>query len=114
MFNLCDTPFAESPSFVNEEDARNNPTMARGLAVSRNWGEGANQGQGGLTLQHRFSEAQLMRVTGWGMWRDLDAPGVFRMVELGRTGFGSVRWESSWRPALMCLLRMIIARSLAK
>ena len=88
VFNLYDTPFAESPSFVNEEDARNNPTMARGLAVSRNWGEAANQGQGGLTLQHRFSEAQLIRVTGWGMWRDLDASGVFRMVELGRTGFG--------------------------
>ena len=88
VFNLYDTPFAESPSFVNEDDARNNPTMARGLAVSRNWGEGANQGQGGLTLEHRFSESQLIRATGWGMWRDLDASAVFRMIELGRTGFG--------------------------
>jgi len=88
VFNLYDTPFAESPSFVNEEDARNNPTMARGLAVARNWGEGANQGQGGLTLEHRLSESQLFRATGWGMWRDLDASGVFRMIELGRTGFG--------------------------
>ena len=88
VFNLYDTPFAESPSFVNEEDARNNPTMARGLAVSRNWGEAANQGQGGLTVEHRFSESQLFRATGWGMWRDLDASGVFRMVELGRTGYG--------------------------
>ncbi len=88
VFNLYDTPFAESPSFVNEEDARNNPTMARGLAVSRNWGEAANQGQGGLTVEHRFSESQLFRATGWGMWRDLNASGVFRMVELGRTGYG--------------------------
>jgi iron complex outermembrane receptor protein len=88
VFNLYDTPFAESPSFVNEDDARNKPTMARGLAVSRNWGEGANQGQGGLTLEHRFSESQLIRATGWGMWRDLDASAVFRMIELGRTGFG--------------------------
>ena len=88
VFNLYDTPFAESPSFVNEEDARNNPTMARGLAVSRNWGEGANQGQGGLTVEHRFSESQLFRATGWGMWRDLNASGVFRMIELGRTGYG--------------------------
>ena len=88
VFNLYDTPFAESPSFLNEDDARNNPRMARGLAVSRNWGEAANQGQGGLTVEHRFSESQLFRATGWGMWRDLNAAGVFRMVELGRTGYG--------------------------
>ena len=88
VFNLYDTPFAESPSFLNEDDARNNPRMARGLAVTRNWGEAANQGQGGLTVEHRFSETQLFRATGWGMWRNLDASGVFRMIELDRTGFG--------------------------
>ena len=50
VFNLYDTPFAQSASVLNEDDARNNPRMARGLAVARNWGEGANQGQGGLTV----------------------------------------------------------------
>lgn len=88
IFNFYDTPFAESPSFVNETDARNNPTMARGLAVKRNWGEGANQGQAGLTVEHQFGDSQVFRATGWGMWRNLDASSVFRMIELSRTGFG--------------------------
>ena len=96
VFNLYDAPFAESPSFVNEDDARNNPTRARPQSAhfsetnpaGRNWGEGTNQGQGGLTVEHRFSDTQLLRATGWGMWRNLDASGVFQMIELGRTGFG--------------------------
>ena len=96
VFNLYDAPFAESPSFVNEDDARNNPTKARPQAahfsetnpVGRNWGEGTNQGQYGLTVEHRFSDAQLFRATGWGMWRNLEATGVFQMIELGRKGFG--------------------------
>ena len=100
VFNFNDTPYAESPSFLNEADARGEPLrdsngaclsgacMARGIALSRNWGEAARQGQGGLTLEHRFSEQDRLRVTGWGMWRDLDAVGAFRNVELGRNGFG--------------------------
>ncbi len=100
VFNFNDTPYAESPSFLNESDARSDPLrdsvgvclsgacMARGVALSRNWGEGARQGQGGLTLEHRFSETDRLRVTGWGMWRSLDAVGAFRNVELGRNGFG--------------------------
>lgn len=96
VFNLYDTPFAESPSFVNEADARANPTKARPQAAhytasnagGRNWGEGANQGQAGLTLEHRVGDSQLIRATGWGMWRNLDAAGVFQMIDLGRTGFG--------------------------
>ena len=96
VFNLYNAPFAESPSFVNEDDARNNPTKARPQAdhfsatnpAGRNWGEGTTQGQYGLTVEHRFSETQLFRATGWGMWRDLDAAGVFQMIELDRTGFG--------------------------
>ena len=88
VFNLYDAPFAESPSFLNENDARNNPTLARNVALARHWGEGTNQGQGGLTVQHRFGDAQLVRATGWGMWRSLDAIGVFQNIELSRTGFG--------------------------
>ena len=90
VFNLYDSPFAESASFLNEEDARDpvRRRMARGVARARNWGEGANQGQGGVTLEHRFSDTQLFRVTGWGMWRDLDAVGAFRNVNLRRNGRG--------------------------
>ncbi len=87
VFNLYDAPFAESASFLNEDDARNNPRLARSVALARHWGEGANQGQGGLTVEHRFG-AQLVRATGWGMWRTLDAVGAFQNIELSRTGFG--------------------------
>ncbi len=100
IFNLYDSPFAESPSFLNYEDASTAPVrgadgecvagacLARGVAVSRGWGEGAGQGQGGVTLEHRFSDTQRFRATGWGMWRDLAAVGAFRNIELGRTGYG--------------------------
>ena len=88
VFNLYDAPFAESASFLNEDDARNRPRLARGIALARRWGEGTSQGQGGLTVQHRFGGSQLVRATGWGMWRHLDAKGVFQNIELERTGFG--------------------------
>lgn len=100
VFNLYDSPFAESASFLNREDASTDPMrgsdgecvagacMARGIAAARGWGEGAGQGQGGATLEHRFSDTQTFRATGWGMWRDLNAIGAFRNIELGRTGFG--------------------------
>ena len=104
IFNLFDSPFAESPSFLNYADASTDPQrssdgeciagacLARGgptgVAVARRWGEGAGQGQGGVTLEHRFSDTQRFRATGWGMWRDLNAVGAFRNIELGRNGFG--------------------------
>ena len=100
VFNLYDAPFAESSSFLNEATARAEPVrsstggclsgacLARGVALSRHWGEGTTQGQGGLTLEHRFSDTQLFRATGWGMWRQLDAIGAFQNIELNRGGFG--------------------------
>jgi len=100
VFNIYDAPFAESASFLNEADARADPVrsssgdcvsgacLARSVAVARHWGEGTNQGQGGLTVEHRFSSTQLFRATGWGMWRTLDATGAFQNIELDRTGFG--------------------------
>ena len=62
--------------------------LARNVALARHWGEGTTQGQGGLTVEHRFGGAQLFRATGWGMWRNLDAIGAFQNIELSRTGFG--------------------------
>ena len=100
VFNFYDAPFAESASFLNEADARADPVrdddgeclsgacLARGIARARHWGEATTQGQGGVTVEHRFNESQLFRATGWGMWRDLGAIGAFQNIELGRTGFG--------------------------
>jgi iron complex outermembrane receptor protein len=100
VFNLYDAPFAESSSFLDEADARAEPMrsssgeclagacLARGVALARHWGENTNQGQGGLTIEHRFSDTQRFRSTGWGMWRGLDVIGAFQNIELNRTGFG--------------------------
>ena len=100
VFNLYDAPFAESASFLNERDARADAVrsssgeclagacLARGIALARHWGEGTTQGQGGLTVEHRFGGTQVFRATGWGMWRNLDAIGAFQNIELARTGFG--------------------------
>ncbi len=100
VFNVYDAPFAESSSFLNEADARADPVrssngeclsgacLARGIALARHWGEGTNQGQYGVTVQHRFDDNQEFRATGWGMWRGLDAIGAFQNIDLNRTGFG--------------------------
>ena len=100
VFNLYDAPFAESASFLNEADARADPVrsssgeclsgacLARDRALARRWGEGTTQGQGGLTVEHRFGGAQVFRATGWGMWRSVDVIGANQNIDLARTGFG--------------------------
>ena len=88
VFNFYDSPFAGAPSFLNEEDARNNPRMGRDRAVAQNWHEVTTQGQGGVTIEHRFSGGPILRATGWGVGRDLEAHGVGRIIDLGRSGGG--------------------------
>ena len=74
VFNFYDSPFAGSPSFLNEEDARNNPRMGRDRAIAQNWHEATTQGQGGVTIEHQFSGGPILRATGWGVGRDLRGP----------------------------------------
>ena len=88
VFNFYDTPFAENSSFLNETDARNNPRKPGRNVIEQNWGEGVTQGQGGVTLEHRFGGGQLLRGTGWGVWRDFEGVGVGRVIDLGRKGGG--------------------------
>jgi iron complex outermembrane receptor protein len=92
VFNLFDMPFAESPGTLALTDARNNPRSVRQLAINQGLGESSTQGQGGVTLEHRFDGGQVLRTTGWGMWRDVWNPIPFRLIEVGRTGSG-VRLE---------------------
>ena len=88
VFNFYDSPFAGAPSFLNEADARDNPRMGRDRAVAQNWHEVTTQGQGGVTIEHQFGGGQILRATGWGVGRDLEAHGVGRIIDLGRTGGG--------------------------
>jgi iron complex outermembrane receptor protein len=88
VFNFADVPFAESPSTTTLELARNSPQSVRQLAIDQGFGESSTQGQGGVTLEHDFGDGQLLRGTGWAMWRDVWNPIPFRIVDLGRTGAG--------------------------
>lgn len=88
LFNLFDMPFAESASTLNLEAARNAPDSVRQIAIDQGWGEGATQGQGGVTLEHRFEGGQLLRTTGWAMWRDLWNAVPGRIITLNRAGGG--------------------------
>ena len=103
IFNHYDAPFAESPSFLTAAQAGDprlpaeqlvnaNPRQARPFAgatvAAQNWGESARQGQGGVTLEHRFAGTQTVRATGWAARRKLDAGGVGRVIDLGREAAG--------------------------
>ena len=88
VFNFYDSPFAGAPSFLTESQARETPRMGRDRAVAQNWQEVTTQGQGGVTLEHRFSGGPILRATGWGVGRDLEAHGVGRIIDLGRKGGG--------------------------
>lgn len=88
IFNFFDLPWGESSSTLTRADAMDNPTSVRQLAIDQNWGEGATQGQGGLALEHRFSNGQTFRASGWGMWRDVYNSIPFRVIDLGRVGGG--------------------------
>ena len=105
IFNHYDAPFAESASFLTAAQAGDprlsaadlgdtipNPRQARPFAVAtvaaQNWGESARQGQGGVTLEHRFAGAQVFRATGWGTRRGLDAGGLGQVIDLNRRAAG--------------------------
>ena len=88
VFNFYDSPFAGAPSFLTEEQARKTPRMGRDRAVAQNWNEVTTQGQGGVTIEHQFSGGPMLRATGWGVGRDLEATGVGRIIDLGRKGGG--------------------------
>ncbi len=88
MFNLFDMPFGQSPSTLALDDARNKPRSARQLVFDQGLGESSTQGQGGLTVEHRFNSGQTLRTTGWGMWRSVWNPIPFRIIDLGRSGAG--------------------------
>ena len=68
------------------------PRQARpflGATVAeQNWGESALQMQGGATLEHRFSGAQVLRATVWAARRRVDTALVIRALDLRRRGAG--------------------------
>lgn len=88
MVNVFHTPFAENPSGLTREDAIETPTMAREVIVQMGAGQETIHGQGGLALDHRFSDDHRMKVAGWMTLRDIRNPIPFRIIDLDRTAGG--------------------------
>jgi len=88
IFNLYDMPFAENPSSLTEEDARNDPLGVRQVAIDQGWGKSVTQGQGGVELDHGLATGDRIRVLGWGVWRENWNPVPGRIIDLGRTAAG--------------------------
>lgn len=92
LFNLYSTPFAENPSSLALEDARDNPQMARSFIISQGSGEDATQGQVGAALDLPLGDDVRFRTTAWGLWRDLWNPIPGRIIQIDRLG-GGIRSE---------------------
>ena len=105
VFNHYHLPFAANPSYLSAVEAGDprlttaerggpvpDPRQARpflGTTVAeQNWGESALQMQGGATLEHRFSGAQVLRATVWAARRRVDTALVIRALDLRRRGAG--------------------------
>jgi iron complex outermembrane receptor protein len=97
VFNLFDLPFGENASTLTLADATTRPTFVRPQVTDAGLGEAATQGQGGVTVEHRFPNASTLRVTGWGMWRDLRNPIPAQIIEIDRIGSG---FRSDYQGAL--------------
>jgi iron complex outermembrane receptor protein len=97
VFNLFDLPFGENASTLTLADAQTRPTFVRPQVIDAGLGEAATQGQGGLTVEHRFGNASALRATGWGMWRDLRNPIPAQIIEIDRVGSG---FRSDYQAAL--------------
>lgn len=88
VFNLYDMPFAENASSLTRDDARNDPTSVRQLAIDQGWGESVTQAQGALALEHDIEGGHKVRVLGWGVTRDLRNPIPFSIIDVQRTAAG--------------------------
>ena len=97
VFNLFDLPFGENASTRLLADAETRPTFVRPQVLDAGLGEAATQGQGGVSVEHRFANASSLRVTGWGMWRDLRNPIPVQVIEIDRLGSG---FRSDYQAAL--------------
>jgi iron complex outermembrane receptor protein len=89
ILNVFHTPFAENPSGLTREDAMENPRMARALIQEMGAGQETTHGQGGLALEHSFSEGHRVEAIGWLASRDIRNPIPFRIIDLDRTAGGA-------------------------
>ena len=110
IINYANTPRAENPSSLTDSIARIKPDTARDLALSpeecppnpgfggcQNLGESSKQGQAGLAYTRRFAGAHQLRIAAYGLFRELDNPIPFTLINLDRGAVGA-RIEYRYTP----------------
>ncbi|MBI4513081.1 MAG: TonB-dependent receptor [Gemmatimonadetes bacterium] len=98
VLNIANTPVAQNPGSLPLSLATANPDTAWPFNVRRRTGEAARQAQGGVTLRRLIGDAQEIRVSAWGLARDLDNPIPPRIIRVDRA-VGGVRLETELAPA---------------
>lgn len=88
VVNLYDTPFAENPSSLSFEDAREAPRSVRPLVVEQGLGEEARQLQAGVSASLPLGGATSLEASAWGLTRDLRNPIPFRVIGIDRAAGG--------------------------
>lgn len=107
VLNLANTPIARNPGSLPLDTAETRPEAAWPFNIRRQTGEKARQAQGGLSLERRLSRSQELRVSAWGVTRELDNPIPPRIIDLSRRG-GGARVETEFTP-LGSLLSSVVA-----
>lgn len=89
-------PTAQHPSALNASQAQNSPTMAVASFANSNSGKEITQTQGGLTYI-RQTNAGILNITGYGIYRDLNNPLPFGIITVNRWAGGlRATFDKSW------------------
>lgn len=81
-------PEAENPSSLDDSTAAADPRAVRDLIVRQGVGKTSQQGQLGLTYYTRTGVGRV-RMTGYGVFRELDNPIPFGYIDLSRRAGGT-------------------------
>lgn len=97
ILNIANTPVAKNPGSLPIALATTNPDTAWPGNVLDQTGESAHQVQGGLTLRRRFDTERELRVSVWGVGRELNNPIPPSFILVDRSG-GGARIEGEFTP----------------
>lgn len=86
--HYANDPQLDNPGSLNETELQEDPQQANPRNEAANAGKAIQQGQVGVTLAHRFSNEAELKVTAFGLSRDLDNPLSFAYITLDRRALG--------------------------
>ncbi len=111
VINYVNSPVAQNSSSLRDSLARANPDTARDLVLSpqecppspgfggcQDLGEASKQGQAGITYRRQFGTSHEVSLMGYGVFRNLDNPIPFTLIQLDRLA-GGTRAEYRYTPA---------------